>query len=190
MSQIIQLGIFQKETTLPSAGRSFSSSGNELSSIEGRSADGTLHADFIKNNRTYQLSYSVVSEEDKDLLTGIYLSQIEKDSFLNFVYTDESDQRIATTVKMEEPVFGSIIPKDTYYYNGVTIDLIETAAPQFSILQQFITSDNLAFVTSDGFAFVANKAGPKTVTLNQFVTTDDFAFITSDGLGIVSRSET
>ena len=84
MSQIIQLGIFQKETTLPSSGRSFVSSGNELSSIEGRSADGTLHADFIKNNRTFQLSYSVVSEADKDLITDIYLSQIEEDSFLNF----------------------------------------------------------------------------------------------------------
>lgn len=123
MAQILQLGIIDAEVTLPEDSRSFVNSGNSLNSIEGRSADGTLHVDFIVNKKGFTINYTVISEANKDIITNIYLSQISTPSFLNFIYTDESDIEVATVVKMLEPSFGSIIPKDEFFYNGVTIEL-------------------------------------------------------------------
>jgi len=125
MTQILQLGLSGAETTLEGDSRSFTSSGNTLNSIEGRSADGTLHADFITNKKNFTIDYGVISEANKDIITNIYLLQISTPAFLSFIYTDESDAEITTTVKMSEPQFGSINPKDTFYYGGTTIELEE-----------------------------------------------------------------
>lgn len=125
MAQILQLGLTGAEVTLTEESRSFTDSGNSLNNIEGRSADGTLHADFITNKKSFTINYNVISEANKDIITNIYLSQISNGSFLTFIYTDESNAEISTAVKMSAPVFGAIIPKDIFYYSGTTIELEE-----------------------------------------------------------------
>jgi hypothetical protein len=125
MAQVLKLGLTGSETTLPSQSRRFNTSGNSLISTEGRAADGTLHVDFVNSKRSFSISYAVVSETNKDLITSIYQLQISNGSFLSFIYTDESGSDVTVTVKMSAPVFGAINPKNTFYYNGTSIELEE-----------------------------------------------------------------
>jgi len=125
MGQVIKLGILGSETTLTDVSRMFPTSGNNITSIEGRSADATLHTDFIANKRTFTLSYSTISEANKDIITNIYLLQISTPTFLNFIYTNEASANVSVTVKMSPPVFGSLIPKSEFWYGGTTILLEE-----------------------------------------------------------------
>lgn len=125
MAQILQLGLTGAEVTLPEESRSFNNSGNRLKSVEGESADGTLHADFIVNKKSFTINYGVESEALKDILTNIYLSQISTPSFLTFIYTNQSGSEVSTNVKMQPPQFGAIIPKDTFYYIGTAVELEE-----------------------------------------------------------------
>lgn len=123
--QTIKLGILGAETTLTGISRIFESSGNEETSIQGRSADATLHTDFVARKRNYTISFSTVTEAYKDLLTAIYDLQITNGTFLNFIYTNQAGAEVATAVKMNVPSFGGITPKDIFYYGGTSITLEE-----------------------------------------------------------------
>lgn len=123
--QVIQLGISGSEVTLPTESRSFSGEGNNLISTTGRAADGTLHTDFIENKKDYTISYGVVTEATKDIIDGIYNSQITNGSFLSFKYTNQADAVVSKTVSMSAPSYGGIVIQNVYYYNGVTISLEE-----------------------------------------------------------------
>ena len=69
MSQILQLGLSGSETTLPTDSRSFTSFDNALISSEDRSADGTLHTDFVNSKEGYIINYGVVTEANKDVIS-------------------------------------------------------------------------------------------------------------------------
>ena len=112
--QIIKLGLPGIEIELETLSRSFEEYGNTLKSLDGRTVDGTLHTDFVNNKRTYTITYTVLSEENKDKLTNIYLSQIEENSYLNIIYSEQDGEVGKATVKMEAPVFGAIISKGEY----------------------------------------------------------------------------
>ena len=88
MSQVIQLGLTGAETTLATESRSFDAFDNALISTEGRSADGTLHTDFIANKEGFVITYAVVTEANKDVITNIYKLQITNAVFLSFKQTD------------------------------------------------------------------------------------------------------
>lgn len=125
MAQTIKLGLSGAETTLPTESRSFQVSSNSLNSIEGRSANGTLHVDFISNKKSFTINYGIISEANKDIITAIYQLQIDNATSLSFIYTNQSGANVTTTVRMQAPTFGSIVPRDVYYYNGMTIELEE-----------------------------------------------------------------
>ena len=125
MTQTIKLGLPGLETTLFGESRSFVTSGNQLNSIDSQSAGGTIDVNFIANKRTFTINYGVLSEAEKNIITGIYLLQGSTPSFLSFIYTDESGSDVQATVKMSAPQFGAINPKDTFYYNGSEIELEE-----------------------------------------------------------------
>ena len=125
MSQVLQLGLSGSETTLPTESRSFTSFDNALISTEGRSADGTLHVDFTNNKQGFTVNYAVYTEATKDIIFNIFQLQITNGSFLSFIYTVQSGATVTKTVKMSPPSFGSIVIRDTYYHNGVTINLEE-----------------------------------------------------------------
>ena len=123
--QILKLGLSGSEITLPTESRSFVSSDNVLISTEGRSADGTLHTDFTNTKEGFTIGYAVISEANKTIITDIYKLQITNGSFLSFIYTVQSGATVTKTVKMSPPSFGSIVIRDIYYHNGVTINLEE-----------------------------------------------------------------
>lgn len=123
MSQVIQLGLSGSETTLPTDSRSFNNFDNALISTEGRSADGTLHADFTANKEGFVITYGVLTEANKDIITNIYKLQISNGTFLSFKYTIQSGATVTRTVKMSAPSFGPVVVKDVFYHNGVTINL-------------------------------------------------------------------
>ena len=125
MSQILQLGLSGSETTLPTESRSFTSFDNALISTEGRSADATLHVDFTNNKEGFSITYAVLTEANKTVITDIYKLQISNGSFLSFKYTIQSGATVTKTVKMNAPGFGAVLVKDVYYHNGVTINLEE-----------------------------------------------------------------
>lgn len=123
--QVIKLGLTGSETTLESESRAFTSSANEEKSVSGRSADATLHVDFVDTKWIYTITYTVVTDELKDQLMSIYNLQKTNGSFLNFIYTDESGAEVQTTVKMEVPSFGATVVKDEYSYRGTAVVLVE-----------------------------------------------------------------
>lgn len=125
MSQILQLGLSGSEVTLPTESRSFTGFDNALISTEGRSANGTLHTDFTNNKEGFTITYAVVTEANKDVITNIYKLQISNGSFLSFIYTIQSGAEVTRTVKMSAPSFGAVLVKDVWYHNGVTINLEE-----------------------------------------------------------------
>lgn len=124
--QTLRLGAPGSEQTLPTASRRFTSHGSEEFAVQGRSADGTLHTDFISRKRSWVISYNVVSQDTKDLLESIYDTQISTGNFLSFILTqDDGTTTEVYTVKMEPLSFGVLVPKDPFYYNGVTVALSE-----------------------------------------------------------------
>ena len=123
MSQVIQLGLSGAETTLPTDSRSFTAFDNALISSEGRSADGTMHTDFINSKEAYAIVYGVVTEANKDVITNIFKLQISEPAFLSFKYTIQSGATVTRTVKMSAPSFGAVVVKDVFYHNGITINL-------------------------------------------------------------------
>lgn len=123
--QTIKLGILGAETTLTGISRVFASSGNEETSIQGRSANATLHVDFVARKRNYTVSFSTVTESIKDILTAIYDLQVTNGTFLNFIYTNQAGAEVATVVKMNAPSYGGITPKDIFHYAGTSLTLEE-----------------------------------------------------------------
>ncbi len=123
--QILKLGILGSETTLSAESRTFQSSGNTESSVSGRSADGTLHVDYVARKKQFTINYTTLTEALKDTITAIYDLQISTPAFLNFIYTNQAETEIATVVKMEAPNFGATTPKNVFYYGGTTISLEE-----------------------------------------------------------------
>jgi len=121
--QVLKLGLTGSETTLPTASRSFEGVENSLVSTEGRAADGTLHVDFTANKQGFSITYGVVSEATKNIITGIYKLQITNGVFLSFIYTNQAGEETTVTVKMNAPAYGVLIQRGTFYYNGVTINL-------------------------------------------------------------------
>lgn len=123
--QILKLGLLGAETTLSTISRVFAASGNEETAISGRSADASLHVDFVARKQTFTVTYTTVTEALKDVLTAIYDLQVTNGSFLNFIYTDEADAEIATLVKLSPPNFGALTPKDVFNYGGPTLFMEE-----------------------------------------------------------------
>ena len=121
--QVLQLGLSGSEVTLPTESRSNEAFGNALISSDGRSANGTLHTDFINSKESYIINYGVVTEANKDVITNIFKLQISEPAFLSFKFTIQSGATVTRTVKMLAPSFGPIVVKDIYYSNGVTINL-------------------------------------------------------------------
>ena len=123
--QTIQLGLSGKEVTLPTESRTFDNFDNMEISSNGRSANGRLATNFITSKELFTISYGVITEANKTILTDIFKLQITNGSFLSFKYTVQDGSTVSKTVKMNAPSFGAVVVKDIYYYNGVKIHLEE-----------------------------------------------------------------
>jgi hypothetical protein len=124
--QVLKLGLPGAEVTLPTESRINDGGQDTFNYISGTSADGTLKVDLIGSKQNFSVSWGVVSEDNFDIIKGIYLSQITSSSFLNYIYTTENGTEISTQVLMQPPTKGELIQRDQYYSNAITITMQET----------------------------------------------------------------
>ncbi len=110
--------------TLPSESRSMPGFGNIISSQRGRSADGTLHADYVARKLSFAITYQTVSSATKILLDNILETQVSTAVFPEFTYTDENGVAQSFNVELGPLNYGPLIPQsDNFYYQGVTLNL-------------------------------------------------------------------
>jgi len=123
--QILKLGLSGSESTLPSESRVNEQGAPTYSKISSRSANQTLHTDFLPKKENWTISWSIISETDRDLIRGIVDLQESTPSFLSFKYTDEQGSFTTKTVEATITSQGALIQRDVYYDNGLSISLVE-----------------------------------------------------------------
>jgi hypothetical protein len=123
--QVLKLGLSGSESTLITESRINEQGQDTFKYVSGESADGSLKVNIIGTKGNYSVSWSVMSESDFDDLFDIYLLQISGDTFLSYIFTDQSGSETTKTVLMQPPTKGSLIQRDVYYSNAVTINMQE-----------------------------------------------------------------
>ena len=123
--QILQLGLLGAESTLITESRINDGGQDTFKYVSGESADGSLKVDIIGSKMNRSITWSVMSEEDFNDLYDIYLLQITNDTFLSYIETDQSGTPTSYTVLMQPPTRGTLIQKDVYYHNAITIQMQE-----------------------------------------------------------------
>jgi hypothetical protein len=123
--QVLKLGIAGSESTLPTASRINNQGQDTFQYVEGESADGSLYVDIIGTKGNYSVSWDVMSESDWNDLYDIFLLQISNSSYLSYIFTDAAGTETTKTVLMQPPTKGSLIQRDVYYYNSVSIEMQE-----------------------------------------------------------------
>ena len=124
-TQVLKLGLSGAESTLITESRVNSGGQDTFQFVSGESADGSLKVDIIGTKKNFSITWSVMSETDFNDLFDIYLLQITGDTFLSFIETDQVGSETTYTVLMQPPSRGSLIQKDVFYNNDVTIILQE-----------------------------------------------------------------
>ncbi len=123
--QVLKLGLSGSESTLPTESRINNQGQDTFNYVEGKSADGSLKVDIIGTKGNYSVSWDVMSESDWNALYAIYLLQISNSSYLSYIFTDAAGSTTTKTVLMQPPTKGSLIQRDVYYYNSVSIQMQE-----------------------------------------------------------------
>jgi hypothetical protein len=90
MVQILQLGLSGSETTLPTESRTNNQGASTYNKRSARSANQTLHTDFLPKKGNWSIAWGVISEADRDAIIAIIDLQESTPSFLSFKYTDEA----------------------------------------------------------------------------------------------------
>lgn len=124
-SQILQLGLAGAETTLPTESRVNQQGAPTYNKRSARSANGTLHTDFLPKKENWVISWGVISETDRDAIRAIIDLQESTPSFLSFKYTDEAGAFTTKTVEAEISTQGALIQRDEYFDSGLAITLQE-----------------------------------------------------------------
>lgn len=122
--QILKLGLPGAEQTLVKESRTNDGGQDAFNYIEGQSANGSLKVDVIATKQNFSISWGVMSETDYNALYAIYLLQFNP-AKLNYIYTNQSGAETTVSVFMQPPSRGSLIQRDVYFENGVTITLQE-----------------------------------------------------------------
>jgi hypothetical protein len=123
--QILKLGLSGAESTLPTESRINDGGQDTFKFVSGESANGSLKVDVIGTKQNFSISWGVMSETDFDALKAIYALQLTG-SFLSYIFTDEAGAETTVEVFMQPPTQGSLIQKDVYYSNAITITMQET----------------------------------------------------------------
>ena len=124
-SQILQLGLSGSETTLPTESRINEQGAPTYNKRSARSSNQTLHTDFLPKKGNWAITWTVISETDRDAIIAIVDLQESTSSFLSFKYTDAAGSFTTKTVEAEITAIGGLIQKDIFYDNGLSISLVE-----------------------------------------------------------------
>jgi hypothetical protein len=123
--QILQLGLSGSETTLPTESRTNNQGASTYNKRSARSANQTLHTDFLPKKGNWSITWGVISETDRDAVIAIIDLQESTPSFLSFKYTDEAGAFTTKTVEAEISSQGALIQRDEYFDSGLSISLVE-----------------------------------------------------------------
>ena len=123
--QTLQLGLSGSESTLPTESRVNEQGASTYNKRSARSANGTLHTDFLPKKGNWSISWGVISETDRDAIIAIIDLQESNGVFLSFKYTDAAGSFTTKTVEAEITAIGALIQRDTYFDNGLSISLVE-----------------------------------------------------------------
>ena len=123
--QVLKLGVAGSETALPSESRVNEQGADTPYFNESRSASKKLHVDFITTKQNWGVSWGVISEDDYNTINAIVQLQYSGGVSLSFIYTNQDQTEITTEVRATITSKGSVIPRDKYFYNGLSISLEE-----------------------------------------------------------------
>jgi len=124
-TQILKLGLSGAESTLITESRVNDGGQDTFQYVSGQSADGSLKVDIIGTKMNRSITWSVMSDSDFNDLFAIYTLQITGDTFLSYIETDEIGSETTYTVLMQPPTRGSLVQRDEFFNNAVSIQLQE-----------------------------------------------------------------
>lgn len=122
MTQVLKLGLLGSETTLPDESRINEQGADTPFFNEARSANKTLHTDFIATKENHTISWEVISISDYDLVNNIIKLQYSGNE-LNFIYTDSIGTETNITARATVTNKGTLIQCGEYFYQGFSIFL-------------------------------------------------------------------
>jgi len=123
--QVLKLGLSGFETTLPTESRVNGQGAPSYFKNTARSANKTLHIDYIAKKLNWSISWSVISEADFNTISAIVDLQYSTPDNLSFIYTTENGTEVTKVVDVEIVEKGGLIQRDTYYDSGLTISIVE-----------------------------------------------------------------
>jgi len=123
--QILKLGLPGSETTLPTESRINEQGAPTYFKNTARSANKTLHIDYIAKKLNWSISWSVISETDFNIISAIVDLQYSTPSTLSFIYTTENGTEVSKTVDVEITDKGALMQRDTYYDSGLSLSIVE-----------------------------------------------------------------
>ncbi len=123
--QILKLGISGSEVTLPTESRINDQGSATYHKVSARSANQTLHTDFLPKKMNWSISWGVISQTDFNTISAIIDLQESTPSFLSFIYTDAQGSETTKIVEAEITSLGALIQRDSYYYSGTSISIVE-----------------------------------------------------------------
>lgn len=123
--QVLKLGRIGNEITLPTESRVNEQGADTPFFNEARSASKKLHVDFITTKQNWSISWAVISEDDYKIVNDTIKQQYTNTPDMSFIYTDEDGTEIQGYYRVTVTNKGSLVQRDTYYYNGFTIQLEE-----------------------------------------------------------------
>ena len=123
--QILKLGLPGSETTLPTESRINEQGAPSYFKKSARSANKTLHIDYIAKKLNWSISWEVISEANFNIISAIIDLQYSRPSNLSFIYTTENGTEVAKTVDVEITNKGALMQRDVYYDSGLSLSIVE-----------------------------------------------------------------
>jgi len=120
---IIKLGLNGQEQDLLQDSLTLRSVDLDNTSSSTRSANQTLHIDYLPIKRTFSLNYSIISKGNYDNLLSIYDLQVSNLQNLNYIIQETSG--VKTFQVQMEPVSRGADMRDKDFYYDVSIRLTE-----------------------------------------------------------------
>jgi len=124
-AQVLKLGLLGSETTLPTESRVNNQGSPTYNKVSARSANQTLHTDFLPKKLNWSISWDIISQTDYNTISTIIDLQESTPDYLSFIYTNQEGVETTKTVEAEITSLGALVQRDVYFYSGLTITLVE-----------------------------------------------------------------
>lgn len=115
--QILKLGLTGSEITLPVKSRTNSQGADTPFFNESRSADKTLHTDFINTKENHSIAWAVISVSDYTIINNIVKLQYTDGVNLSFIYTNSAGLETQIDVRATVTNKGELVQVGDWYYN-------------------------------------------------------------------------